>query len=354
MLTEKRENSFLNADQRHFATAFFLSLLLHVLLFSTGAVNFKPAPSEKRFEVSLLTPPKPAEHVPPPLVEHPALPRQIVSPTQAPVAEPIQETRLLSEHAMRAEAEKIRRGDSLVPPHPQPKPQTAPAKTAPASKKMVQPQVKSPHGVTKNQPLLRLNDEQLLASVLKEIPERKKESSKADSAEQGQEDKKRAQAFEQSEPFRRSVSATLKLGSSDYLPDVPDGDITLLNAKADRYAVFVRRVALQVFGALRRLGWQQLHYTEVRKVRGFVSVEAVMSLSGKLIQVKIVESSGSTVFDTLSSRAAQEGAWDQNPPADAAADDHQIHFLFKAKTWGRPGANGINEARWLLLGTGLL
>ena len=43
-------------------------------------------------------------------------------------------------------------------------------------------------------------------------------------------------------------------GSTDYLPNLPDGDITLLNTKADHFAVFVRRVAARVFAALRSSG----------------------------------------------------------------------------------------------------
>ena len=36
-------------------------------------------------------------------------------------------------------------------------------------------------------------------------------------------------------------------GSADYLPNVRQGDITLLNTKADRFAPFVRRVGMRVF-----------------------------------------------------------------------------------------------------------
>jgi hypothetical protein len=46
---------------------------------------------------------------------------------------------------------------------------------------------------------------------------------------------------------RRPLHPAGPVGSLDYLPDVREGDITLLNTKAEMFAPFVRRVALRVF-----------------------------------------------------------------------------------------------------------
>lgn len=54
-------------------------------------------------------------------------------------------------------------------------------------------------------------------------------------------------------------------------------------------------------------------------------------------------------------KAAENGAWDKNPPEGVTAEDGDIHFIFKARSWARNGGgNGLNEQRWLLLSTGLL
>src|SRR5690606_20546577 len=52
-------------------------------------------------------------------------------------------------------------------------------------------------------------------------------------------------------------------GAPDHLPSLPDGDITLLNTKANQFAVFVRRVATQVFGELRLTGWESLLASDI-------------------------------------------------------------------------------------------
>ncbi len=54
-------------------------------------------------------------------------------------------------------------------------------------------------------------------------------------------DPERQQRFRNNEPFKSSLLSELtsgRAGSPDYLPKVQDGDVTLLNAKADRHAVF--------------------------------------------------------------------------------------------------------------------
>jgi hypothetical protein len=147
-------------------------------------------------------------------------------------------------------------------------------------------------------------------------------------------------------------------GSSDYLPSLPDGDLTLLNAKANQYAVFVRRVAVQVFAELRQVGWESLRAADIRGISSDSIFEAVMGPNGELVSVTPVEASGSRNFDEVLRIAVTKGARDRNPPAGAKADDGQIHFIFKARSWVGISNGARNQApierRWLLLATGLL
>ena len=146
-------------------------------------------------------------------------------------------------------------------------------------------------------------------------------------------------------------------GISDHLPNLPDGDITMLNAKANTYASFVRRVAVQVFTQLRSQGWEKLSRQQIQELNDFTTIEAVLSRQGSILGVKVHSSSGSTFFDSVVQLSVKAGAQDPNPPPGAEAGDGLIHFIFKARSWSQMGVNprsGIpSEHRWLLLATGL-
>jgi TonB family protein len=146
-------------------------------------------------------------------------------------------------------------------------------------------------------------------------------------------------------------------GVSDHLPNLPDGDITLLNEKASTYAGFVRRVAIQVFSSLRAQGWEQLSRYEIKQMTGFSTVEAVMSPRGQLLAVRLLDPSGSQAFDRVLNQAVSKGTRDPNPPMGAKAADGNIHFIFKARSWAESGSDPRSgapfERRWLLLATGL-
>ena len=142
-------------------------------------------------------------------------------------------------------------------------------------------------------------------------------------------------------------------GSSTYLPGVSEGEITLLNAKAEQYAVFVRRVAIQVFSALRTKNWASVNYHQARQGRRFAVIEAKMNKQGQLVGTNSTKSSGSTGFDRVLQEAVDTGFWDQNPALSASLDDGNIHFIFKARTWAELAGDPPRERRWLLLSTGL-
>lgn len=147
----------------------------------------------------------------------------------------------------------------------------------------------------------------------------------------------------------------LSAGVQDYLPTVSDGEITMLNAKADKYATFVRRVAEQVFAQIKSGGFLGLSIAELQRLDGPVRFRAVLSPKGELLRVETIFSSSRTGFDEVVKKAVERGARDPNPPKEAVAADGNFHFLFEsqARGWVEESSRGRNERRWLLLSTGL-
>lgn len=147
----------------------------------------------------------------------------------------------------------------------------------------------------------------------------------------------------------------LSAGVQDYLPSVSDGEITMLNAKADKFATFVRRVAEQVFAQIKGGGFLGLSIAELQKIKKAVRFRAVLSPKGELLRVESIFTSGVSSFDTVVRRAVEKGALDPNPPSAAAGTDGNFYFLFEseAKGWIEESSRGRNERRWLILSTGL-
>lgn len=146
-------------------------------------------------------------------------------------------------------------------------------------------------------------------------------------------------------------------GSADYIPNLPDGDVTLLNTKASQHAVFVRRVATKIFAEIRSAGWESVSGGDIDAISEFTTVEGQMDLKGHAISVVLKESCGSKRFDALIIDAVKKGLFDQNPPKVAALEDGNIHFIFKSRSWSRRATDRRGapyERRWLLLATGLL
>lgn len=161
-------------------------------------------------------------------------------------------------------------------------------------------------------------------------------------------------------PFSRPQGSGAKflgsIGSSMYLPNLPDGDMTLLNTKAEYFAVFVRRVATRVFSELRQSGWENLSRNDINSINAYCTIEATMSLKGDILNVSLISSSGSFMFDDILKMSVKTAGKDSNPPTNAKSDDNLIHFIFQAKSWSKIGTNpngSLGERRWLLLSTGL-
>lgn len=167
----------------------------------------------------------------------------------------------------------------------------------------------------------------------------------------------RAQYRPFSRPYGSGAQFLGLSGTTDYLPNLPDGDITMLNAKADQYAVFVRRVATQVFSQLRTVGWESMRAEDILNISGYSTVRAVLSPSGELLSVILISESGSRRFDSVLVDATKRGATDPHPPKGAESSDGKIRFIFQSKSWVQGGSNPRTgapiERRWLLLSTGL-
>jgi hypothetical protein len=306
----------------------------------------------------------------PPLAKTQRAQPQIVSPSQQPPTLPPENATKLSDKDSRTEVEKIQRGDGggvpgdrsqsankqqespknpTTPKESQPKP---PPKD-PSRDTAPRPEEPKHHSSKKELNLKDLTlDQSTLAMKFGTTP---KPAAQAKSSQSAAQSISEYQAF--SRPPGSGAAFLGTAGISDHLPNLPDGDITLLNAKANIYASFVRRVAVQVFTQLRSQGWERLSGQQIRQLSGFSTIEAILSPDGKFIRAQLLESSGSDAFDSVVNLSVTNGARDPNPPPGALAKDGLIHFIFKARSWSQMGVNRRSgapmEQRWLLLATGL-
>ena len=80
------------------------------------------------------------------------------------------------------------------------------------------------------------------------------------------------------DPWR---SGSTRGGSLDFLPSVREGDITMLNTKAEQFAPFVRRVAVRVFENFRILLRRSIDARSAESVEEFATIEAIMDKQGQ-------------------------------------------------------------------------
>lgn len=286
---------------------------------------------------------------PPPKIAQ-QVPRQIVSmPDQTKETnDPAHDSRLLAEKNFVTKEEKIHRGDD-----PQAGPVAGKSQPPQKASRPVEEQRSKQQTAPPKLKQLALDRETLLNDFAMRTPSASDDSPTR--KEQNARNNSPYRAF--SRPTGSGAAFLGTSGMPDYLPNLPDGDITLLNTKANLFAVFVRRVATQVFAQLRLSGWENLRPADINAIGDVVTVRAVLALDGKLLKVQIESSSGSPRFDETVRKAAEVGAKDPNPPKEAVAEDGTIHFIFQSRSWvqyapqGRTGAP--TERRWLLLGTGL-
>ena len=357
-----------SAERQSFFVAVACSLAIHAILLwlvvdGAGSARLKSLPPPLMVSMVSLQQPPPRKDAP----------KQIISEPLSPSAPPLKETNRLAEHDHRAEREQIARG---VGTDPAVQPAKVRSPIAPAPKAINT--VRRESGRSKNEgekgqsPASHTGDR---AATRAPEPSRRVAAPSslrldADAAlsrfgngrservsSQGAKGRGAAAAESASSRLDAALSAPAGVGSADKVPGLQEGSFTLLNAKADRYAVFVRRVAYRVFTTLRGLGWTSLAAGHVRAIQQPVVVIAELSPQGTFISASIRLSSGSPRFDALVSAAVRQSVSDPNPPSGAVAADGRIRFIFQSTSKvliGPSGPQGFpSERRSLELGTGL-
>jgi hypothetical protein len=137
------------------------------------------------------------------------------------------------------------------------------------------------------------------------------------------------------------IPASGPTGTLDFLPDVREGDITLLNTKAEVFAPFVRRVAIRVFQNFLILLKHDLFASGLPTAE-MVEAEAVMSPAGEMIGFNVSQRSARIALasDRRLQQACNEGFFDRNPPPGARAKDGNIHFVFHSAIESAPTPRG--------------
>lgn len=273
----------------------------------------EPEPAEAEAE-----PPPPPEEKPKQAIPLPE--QQIVSPPDAgEEIPPPPDTRLLSDRDNTVAEQMVRRGE---PAQQEGEEAQEPEPPAPAAAK------KEGDGGGTEQLAALPNLDQLLPDALKLAEEGYGESP----GNQGVQQEAKMETEER--PPRRFDNVWLPtskdIGTLDFLPDVREGDITLLNTKAELFAPFVRRVAVRVFQNLLILLRRELPNL-AGTAEETVAMEAVMTPDGDLASLTIKDRSSDLSIGSgrMLQQACRQGFFDRNPPAGAESDDGQIHFLLQ-------------------------
>ncbi len=364
-------------------TSLIVSAVLHLLIFIALLATLKfssTTPLSEALKVELVAPPQIKKSFSPTLPPQtiPLNKKQIVSPHEAPiVTTPPPDAKLLSDQNTATKKEVIKRGmpakqaslSSKVSSQSLPQTSALPSKkvespktvTKQAKNNQIASQTRSKQQsiTVKNNPsalTLKLDENTALAKFgLEKRNNGSEENSSASRIARSSSKQSVPSAF--SRPPGSGAAFLGASGVPDFLPNLPDGDLTLLNTKANQFAVFVRRVALRVFQNLRRGGWEAMTARDILRIADKVNVEAILEKNGTLREVNLTVSSGSDAFDQVVVSAIKEGAPDPNPPAAATLDDGTIRLFFNSQSWVRQGYNprtgAPREERWIYLGTGL-
>ncbi len=334
--------------ERRLAWGLLASLLLHLLALSAlripGLTGALPA-SLQPIEVDLAPPPPPAAAVRPPAA--PPLPvqqeetapkepnlvlpeRQIVAPPDAGEEQPPEQTRLLSDRDNRVREEMVQRAERYQ------EKRAAKAEGAPAKRSnVVDPSQTAGRQREKAQTLPSAAGEQVAAlpkldQLLPSLADVAVSAATRPTPAGG------AEAETEARPARRLLldsggpAFSVHPGTADFLPGIREGNITLLNTKAERFAPFVRRVAARVFQHLDIRLRQTARAGVASPGREYAVVEAVMDRQGRLVRARVVERQSTSTFGAdrvLLAVTTPETFFDANPPAGAEASDGNIHFL---------------------------
>jgi len=366
------------SDRSRLGNALLLSLLLHFAVFLASDLRLvsQDIPAQQEFlEVALVdmppVAPPPAAVAPEPVAEAPsavaALPEsRIVPMPDAGVELPSDEARYLSDRDNVVPEESLRRGDSLdsggpeapdetvadaaleaddveaeeveaeevraevaaqpaardepaEPAEPQPEPR-APVRDAPSA--APPDRSRPPPATDEGDRAIALADLMPRPGDLAAIPPRGEDpANRSDPA-------RPARSNRDLLPGRRLRFSTGR-GSAALLPNVRDGDVTLLNTKAHEFAPFVRRVATRVFQHL------QIQLLDAARSQSAGSgeehglVRATMSADGRFLHATLVDARSDTRLSAprvLLNVVGPRTFFDDNPPPGALADDGLIHF----------------------------
>ncbi len=355
-------------DRARRAASVALSLIVHALLLLdvyTWSIARPGVPDQRLLPVRIIQPParpksapkppqvarapeppKPIEEPPapapapqPPEHKLPVPEQQIVSPPDAGKNEVPPETRLLSDRDNRVDQQTVKRGE----PAPGEAAEQQPPPKAAAAAKAAKPAEARGTGRTEREPPPRVAAlpglDSLMPNALRLAQEGYGKPPDGPAGEQvAQADQPRRVQTHGGEGL---VIPSGPVGTLDFLPDVREGDITLLNTKAEVFAPFVRRVALRVFQNF----WISLKrdlFTSGLASIETVEAEAVMSPTGEMVAFNISQRSARITLgsDRRLQQACNDAFFDRNPPPGARAKDGNIHFVFRAAVQFQPTARG--------------
>ncbi len=355
------------SDQSRLTTALMLSVLLHALLLTLIPLARRARieiPQPALVDVDLVPPlPKVAPQPAPPAAAPaaPAIPvpkQQIVSMPDEGEEKAPENPRLLSDRDNIVKEEMIHRDEPAAgsPEAKQkPPPQAAEAKAErqppPPKAPAERPPKPQPAALPKLDQLLPPTDELVREGLVQ--PQAPAQGAAPAPAPEQQASIERKDLLRHGDPWR---NGSLRGGSLDFLPAVREGDVTLLNTKAEQFAPFVRRVAMRVFEnfiiSLRRTVYSSLQGA----VQESVIIEAVMDKRGNLLNITTKDRSVSIALATDHNleAACRQGFFDRNPPPGAESNDGNIHFLFEAQVAVGIDPGGRRPVGGALLGAGLL
>lgn len=352
-------------DQSRLTWALVLSVLLHGLLLSLVPLLRRarleiPAPPAL-VDVDLVQLPKappqaPAVAAPAPQPPALAVPkRQIVSPSDEGEEKEPENPRFLSDRDNTVKEETIHRGEPAAG-NPETKHQAPPQQVA--STKVERPRPAPAPVAPREAQRSRSNPQEAALPNLDQLLPKagdlireglvQPEAPAPASAPEQQASNQRSDLLRHSDPWR---NGGLRGGSLDFLPAIRDGDITLLNTKAEQFAPFVRRVAVRVFENFWILLRRSVSSGQVESVEEFATIEAVMDKQGQLLEITARDRSARAALatDRNLEAACREGFFDRNPPHGAEASDGKIHFVFDARVALQINPNGRGVAGYRAL-----
>jgi len=364
-------------DQSRLTWALILSVLLHGLLLSLlpvvrrAQLAIPQLPPTIDVDLAPLPKPPPVAAAPAPAPGQPAIAipkQQIVSPPDKGEEKEPADARFLSDRDNTVKEEMVHRGEPL-PGNPDVKQQTAETKQKVAEPPAQKVEAKKPHeeakpGVARKPAAASSAAGQQIAAlpkldqllppseeIIRQGVVQPEESGSAKPQPEQHASAERSDLLRHGDPWHTHGRG----GTMDFLPNVRNGDVTMLNTKADEFAPFVRRVAVRVFQNFVMLV-RRSYDNGAEAAEEYATVEAVMDKKGQLVALDTKQRSGSSAFATDRSlqAACREGFFDRNPPPGAEAHDGKIHFIFDARLTFAFDATGRRVPAWVLMGAGLL